>query len=145
MSRPTYQSTGDLEREDDVRAMVMMWGKCDAVRTPTHAAIDIIMHREQTIVAVAEIKCRGNTMLQYPDYSIGHQKMLNLQMTGELLCVPALLVVRWSCGALGYIDASTKPIALQEGGREDRNDPKDQEIMAHYDLQDFRDVRIQTA
>jgi hypothetical protein len=46
---------------------------------------------------------------------------------------------------LGYIDASTKPIALQEGGREDRNDPKDQEIMAHYDLQDFRDVRIQTA
>jgi hypothetical protein len=139
MSRPVYETSSDLEREDDVRAKIMLWAKCSALKCRALSVVDSILHREGHAVALAEIKCRSNTMDMYATYMLSQSKFEALKRLSSDLKLPVYLFVRWSCGRIGRLDLTgVDPIKIEEGGRTDRNDPKDVEPVAHWDLKEFK-------
>jgi len=104
-----------IERQLDIaRRCGTIWC-AGAVATPSHreAGIDVLFHRADALVAVAEVKWRPNLTLEqlhgFGSYLVTFEKINGLRIAGRDLCVSSLLIV-------GLVDAIVYwPIADGDG------------------------------
>lgn len=110
------------------------------VQTKKLSDFDVCFVRDGRIVSVAEIKCRTNPMSAYPTYMISAEKMRKLCAFAQMHGVVGMIIVGWSCGTVGHVTMPCKH-TLQIGGRIDRNDPMDTEIVCHIPISNFTITR----
>jgi hypothetical protein len=133
--RPIYEKDQDRTNELAVAQLYATNGVV-AVQTKKLADFDVAFLRDDRVVCVAEIKCRNNPMSAYSTYLISADKIGRLNAFARNHKVVALVIVSWSCGAVGHVTMPTQ-YHLAVGGRIDRNDPMDVEIVAHIPISSF--------
>jgi hypothetical protein len=107
MSPVRYETKQDRSNEDAVaEAAAAAWGwtQVKIGKDEEQARLDRYFFRpDGTLAAVAEIKCRRHDKGRYPDVPLELAKrkaLLRYQWS-----VPGLFIVRWRCGAIGWLDA----------------------------------------
>lgn len=90
-----YESEEDrLNQERTIQVLAQAW-RCLVIHTPTLAAADFLMLRDNHVCAVAEFKRRRNPMNQYPTLTVDESKIDKLVLLGKMLQVPSLIIIQW--------------------------------------------------
>jgi hypothetical protein len=132
MSRPLYETELDQSKESAVMIEVCKTWHCDARKLKKNFEMDFeLLSKKGELRAICEVKCRNNTLEQYPTYMIAKNKIINGRKIAADRGVPAILFVHFEDDIM-FIDMSEEPDHYNLGGRVDRNDPMDIEMMAHY-------------
>lgn len=136
LHRPIYERQGDREAERTVADAIRRSWRCSLEPTPTLAPVDFLARRDGKLVGLIEVKVRKNKIGAYQTYMIAASKLTTMLQLENMMGVPAILAVGWS-DAIGW--ASPRSVAdLTVGGRSDRNDRRDQELVAHIPTEKFR-------
>lgn len=139
MVRPFYETHGDLQNEKQVVDYLATQWDMIAFKLPIRYNLDFAFFRGNTLVALAEIKCRTFESTKYPTCMICATKRMHAIQLSQTLGVPALLIYRFT-DSIKYIDFGQIQDEVKLGGRKDRNDPQDMGIMIHYNLDRMKDV-----
>ena len=137
--RPMYESQSDLKREEDVVKELSAHWMCDYQKLPMSYQLDYALLREGKICALCEIKVRNVVSDYYGTLIISASKRLAGLQYSKMLGVPALLVVKYEDG-LRFINFSEEPDSIGVGGRTDRGDMQDTEIVFHYETGRLKDI-----
>jgi len=135
--RQKYETETDRKNERDAADMIEKAWNCRAIKMGGEfAPVDFILVGKKTgkIYAMMEVKCRlGNTHTRFDTIFISQSKVDNLVRISGNHEVPGFLVWRMSDG-LFYIKAGegVDPDFSEMGGRTDRGDRQDIEMMNHY-------------
>ena len=130
--RPIYETEKDRQAEREIarrfgqtfRYQVSKRGKYD------HFDFDALVGSE--VVGHFECKRRYNPMNRYNDFAISMIKVEAARAKTK----PCAIVVQWD-DCIGWV--RPEQIAYTKmGGRSDRGDPADQELMAHFRFDDFK-------
>jgi hypothetical protein len=133
--RPVYENNGDRSREQGVADLLAeKWG-CSIFKMPHLCSVDRMAVDEAEVKAWLEIKCRTNSFDKYPTYMISARKIHDGLHLSRITRVPFILVVSWS-DCVKYIKVE-KTYPLRVGGRYDRNDALDEEIVCDIPLDGF--------
>jgi hypothetical protein len=139
--RPVYESSFDIERETSAMAQVasVFGGKPN--KTPKFSQIDYTLSRANgEITSFFEVKCRNNPKDKYPTLLLSLHKFMNLVEQTDTTGLPAYVVAAWTDGLyifqVSRID--TELFDIKKGGRYDRNDPKDVELVIHIPIDLFK-------
>lgn len=97
---------------------------------------DANVYRGGQLIAVVEAKQRTCRFAQYPTYIISEAKINYLRNVG----VPAFLVIGWTDRA-GFTKVR-EGYSRAMGGRSDRGDPNDIEMMCHLPMSQFSLVEV---
>lgn len=137
MSRPLYESTADIQNEQQVaQALADRWG-CDLAKMPKAYPCDWAFVREGAVVGLAEIKCRKVPSGRYKTLILSLHKWTQLQQFSQH--TPAVLVARFDdCIKWAPIDGKPRLVAI--GGRQDRGDWQDTEPVIHIPIAEMRTV-----
>ena len=127
--RPTYERPADRSAEREViDELLTLLGGLKAHKLPRADQIDFaITDADKNVVAVAEVKCRTQ---RYPTLMLSASKWLRLQEYRSL-GIDALLVVRWPEGTFIAPALPECVASVEIGGRIDRGDPEDMEMVVH--------------
>jgi hypothetical protein len=139
MSRPIYESDKDRKNESELAERVSeLWG-VEAKANPRQYPIDYTFLNEQgKVEGFAEIKVRTHKCGTFSTYILSAMKLANAKMLMTATGKDVILIVKWSCGSIGFLDLSTPPDSIEWGGRNDRNDSQDQEPVVHWNLNHFQ-------
>lgn len=132
MSRPLYQTPAHVANEARLAGVFGLWLGSGGVK------LHPLDHADRSYLfgkLYAEMKCRTCSRHEYGTYSVSATKKVNAARLGR----PTILVVEWTDG-VGVLSIH-KPDYYEMGGRRDRGDPRDIELMAHYDVERFRMIR----
>ena len=132
MTRPIYETAHDRQRQHAAARVFGQKLKAQMVATPPQTRHDYDAFREGRLVGQVEVKCRTNPMSKYPTYAISADKVDALLALGR----PVAIVVQWS-DVLGWCRLKDETHRTM-GGRWDRGDPADREMVAHYPISVFR-------
>jgi hypothetical protein len=133
MSRPIYEKAQDRANELDVATRIAAAHSLNFCKLPRAYAADYAFLREGRCVIVAEVKCRTNAADAYPTYMLSVLKRYSVRQLAYELHARPLLVVRFT-DALLHINLNEEPDSIAEGGRTDRNDSQDVELVCHYGM-----------
>ena len=144
MTRPRYETEEDRERENGVAHRFEQYYSSTKTKVRFeklefgHRADYIIIDDDLPVMYV-EIKNRTCTSQQYDTYTISKNKLLSLSKLAESENVNAVLVVQWTDQA-GYIDVDRylRSASDSVGGRYDRNDSHDEELMSNAPISLFQ-------
>lgn len=140
MTRPLYESAGDLKNERQVATLLCsLWGM-DAHKLPRTYSLDYAMtSRSNTkkVVAFVEIKCRQVPSWQYDTLLISMAKVLRGKAIARETNIPTMLIVRWN-DMVGGIDFKDIDSEISLGGRTDRGDQQDVEPVYLIPIERFR-------
>jgi hypothetical protein len=139
--RPAYETVADAWNERKVAEHVARKWSCDFEKMPVAYPVDYGFVRDDKLLFIAEIKCRTIPRKKYPTYMISAKKVADARSIASTLSVPALLVVRWSCGSIRWINMNTDPVSVRWGGRADRDDSNDKEPCIFWHVNSFIKVR----
>lgn len=134
--RPIYETAGDRSAQERVAQALRAALQCDLDPTPPLSPVDYIARRSGALCGLVEVKVRRTPMRAYPTYMIALSKLAAMQSLAMVAGVPAILAVGWS-DAIGWV----KPEGITDvtgGGRQDRGDRRDQELVAHIPIEKFR-------
>lgn len=141
--RPRYETKADLRRERGVLAEVeRVWASWNCLGTKRKPSVNGLGHIDFRLsfdgmwFLCAEIKTRRNDLRRYTTYSISALK----PSAAKRLPVPALMIVQFTDG-IKWAPFSA-PHELHMGGRRDRGDPRDIELMAHYHVDLFHPLSV---
>lgn len=132
--RPIYESAADKEREAAVAAKVQQLWPVTLIKQPDLSPLDFKLYHHGDFWGWAEIKCRFSYMEKYPTWFISSTKVTAGNATG----MPYLFIVQWADKLAWLRGDKVSPCKIEVGGREDRNDPRDQEWMAHFPISKFK-------
>tara|TARA_Y100000310_G_C20420593_1_gene686500 strand:+ start:125 stop:565 length:441 start_codon:yes stop_codon:yes gene_type:complete len=116
-----YETKEDQDNERFAMDLFMAKASIPGVAIPCPEFYEVdymIAASENTgspVTALAEVKCRNNTSLEYPSYMISLHKALALYRWGKACGVPAYLVVRWT-DSIGYLDVAAYRLPLRPIG-----------------------------
>ena len=115
-----YETSSDIDNE--VRAIPKIEAKfnCRAQRLKKLSNCDYAFTRDNVLVAMGEFKKRSVSKSAYKSYMLSASKYANILVIAKALDVPALLIVEWT-----------------DGGRKDRGDVSDTEIVVYFPIEDF--------
>lgn len=149
--RPRYESDQDLSNEERVIREISEYAECDYEKGGKWDHFDFRVRsiRNPLNVTLSEVKVRTNDRGAYPTYMISAQKIIGLVEQARREGAWAVLVVKWSdTGPMGINlydpgKGNTELLnsqfcGLEFGGRLDRNDPKDVELVFHFKVDRFR-------
>ncbi|QBJ04655.1 anaerobic NTP reductase large subunit [Pseudomonas phage JHP] len=137
MARQTYESASDRAVEEAVRSELENRWKCSLHKLPRAHYMDWAACRNGKVVSFVELKARNNEMQKYPDFFVSQMKWLHGIEMQRVFDIPAFLVVKWT-DYTGYVKMTANGINyMSMGGRIDRGDWQDQEVMVHIPLKDF--------
>jgi len=132
--RPVYENVDDRSREQDIADLLAdRWG-CLILKMPRLCVVDRMAFIGGEAKAWLEIKCRTNAFDKYPTYMISARKIYDGVHLSRITKVPFILVVSWS-DCVKYIRVD-KVYPLRVGGRYDRNDALDEEVVCDIPLDD---------
>ena len=136
--RPTYESADDRMNEERVAtALSPMWNMSFS-KMHRRSSFDYALLRDGDIYALAEIKCRTTPHNAYPTYMISTHKLKNCASSSEFINVPFLLIVAFSDQIMWWAGDGFCTHGI--GGRRDRNDDRDVEIVTHIPIEHFEPV-----
>jgi len=133
--RPTYEKESDRGNEAAVAKTYLKPGYV-LEKMPVFFDFDVGYSLNRKLKAVAEIKCRTHPYGTYPTYMISAEKYNKLCTFASHTKVVTLLIVQWSCGTIAHVSLPTD-VSLFIGGRKDRDDPRDKEIVVHIPIGQF--------
>ena len=129
--RPIYETKHDIDNETVlVNSLEELW-ECKAHKLPRSYHLDFALFKKNKLVALVETKRRRVVREQYPTIMVSASKRLAAHQYSDLLGVPAFFVIEYN-DAVCFIDFDEEPDFHAMGGRVDRNDPADTEIVCHY-------------
>ena len=136
--RPVYETEADRIRQQKVFDYCEKRWKGFTVRPcESFAFIDgEIIDAEGNLRAFIEIKNRKVNHDRYKLYFISEFKYRAMLKISADHGKPALLIVRFDDGV--YYTTIREGYEIQEGGRSDRNDPKDVESCAWIPMREFK-------
>jgi hypothetical protein len=138
--RPIYETQDNLDAEKKLVGILEGEWHCKMRKLSRKAQIDYAIFRKGELVGFAEIKCRTNRKDAYKTYMLSLDKISAALRLNAITALPVLLVVSWSdtTGCMRIV----KPDEVNIGGRVDRNDPQDIELVGYYDItKHFRDIQ----
>jgi hypothetical protein len=135
MKRPLYETPDNLRAEANLAAFIAERWQCQPQKLWQLSQIDYALLREKKLTALAEMKCRMNPKNAYDTYMLSLDKIMAGLRLQEVTDLPVFLVVRWT-DATGYLRIC-KPKFVGIGGRKDRNDRLDTELVGHFDTRSF--------
>ena len=129
--RPIYETQSDIDNETSlVSSLEELWS-CEAHKLPRSYQLDYALFKKNRLVALLETKRRRVDRNKYPSIMVSASKRLAAHQYSDLLGVPALFVIEYDDGVC-FIDFDEEPDHYAMGGRVDRNDPADMELVCHY-------------
>ena len=141
MSIKFYETPEDRNRERGVAdRLALAWG-VEMVQMPEHTWYDFSAIKDGVIMGYVEIKTRRNAHDDFETYMISSLKVQKGLMAVQTLGVKFILAVQWE-DKLRWLDVANSEFYLQVGGTTKRNDPRDVEVMAHFKINQFRDVKV---
>lgn len=139
MVRPLYETKNDLQNEKQVVDYLATQWDATLMKLPIRYHLDYGIFRGETLVALAEIKCRTFEHNKYQTAMVCATKRMHALQLSQALGVPSLLVVRYT-DKICYIDFAMMQDAAKFGGRKDRGDEQDLGIMIHYKTDRMKDI-----
>lgn len=133
MSRPTYETKADRANELGVATKIAAAHSLEFCKLPRSYIADYAFLKDGKCVIVAEVKCRTNPADQYPTYMLSTLKRYSVRQLATELHARPLLVVQFTDQLL-HINLNEEPDFIAEGGRTDRKDPQDVELVCHYEI-----------
>jgi len=95
--------------------------------------IDYIVHRKGKAECFAEVKTYTTTHGAYPSAMLSMIKLGKLNSCSKYL--PTVLIMKWSCGTIGWIRIEKIHGVIKWGGRPPRNgSTNDKEFIIYYPL-----------
>lgn len=138
--RPIYETASDLSAEDGVSAALSKaWG-IEMEKLPDLHTFDRAVKQGGVLKAFVEIKNRNKS---YPTYLISLKKWRDMLRISDAAGVPAILAVCWPVNGerkIKVIRVNGAEFSVVQGGRKDRNDPRDMEDMVEIPISQFEDV-----
>jgi len=131
--RPLYETQDHMTAESRLANLLKSQWKCELRKLSRKAQIDYAVYRKGERVAFAELKCRTNKKGAYSTYMLSLDKVMAAGRLGAVTNVPVFLIVSWT-DAVGCMKITT-PDRVDIGGRSDRNDPEDTELVGYYDIE----------
>jgi hypothetical protein len=129
--RPQYESQQDRLNEAAIKIRLQTAWKCELVKQPKKYRLDYALYDNDRLEGFCEVKRRHNPHDRYPTIFIALDKHLEAKHLETHLGLPTFFAVHFDDG-VWYLDLTLAPDYISHGGRSDRNDPDDQEPMAHY-------------
>lgn len=137
--RPIYETGSDVAREAAIAALVAERYGATAKKLPARYCLDHAFMRGDKLVGLAEIKCRKNPSTRYPTLMVSLLKWMTARDVAKAARVPGFLVVSWT-DRVGMISVDADDIVPGVGGRTDRGDADDVELVVHIPVSKFRIV-----
>lgn len=135
--RPRYERPEDLENEKTVRKILMQKWAVEMHKMPMAYHLDWMVTKDSKAVAFAELKCRDNSILQYPTLMLSMHKWMHGRQMAEEIDGSFLVIVKWIDG-LYYHRQGTAAVTYGVGGRKDRGDSQDMEPVVHIPTDSFK-------
>jgi len=148
MTRPLYETKENLQGEAAVAQKLAHWINCkedpstslddlsEVVKTPPRAPYDYCVVKKGLIQFIIEIKLRKIPHNKFPTFMISLEKVATCSLHAAVIGCPFYIVVQWT-DKLGFWKFNEKQYTAGIGGREDRNDPLDQEPVIYISINDF--------
>jgi len=116
------------------------WG-LDVWSFPPYATTgDLLLGKDGMLRAICEVKRRYNPLDKYETYIVSRSKLERISAMASALNTKGLLVVQFD-DVLAWHDA-TDALAYSSiwGGRYDREDPNDLELMVHIPIDKLKSI-----
>ena len=136
-SRPTYETTTDRERERAVMDLVAERTRLAAKKLKTYSEVDYCLMRGERVVGVAEVKVRGR---DYPEMFIGVSKVQALRSYAAVGLAARVVFATPSGVYLQEVGPLEITGWIGYGGRQDRGDSQDQEMVVFYEQGGMRRI-----
>ena len=133
--RPIYEQESDRTNEYKVASLYGKKGYTFEM-TPKFFGFDVAYLENGIIKAIAEIKCRSHEYGKFPTFFISSEKLNKLHSIHTSTGLPTLIIVKWGCGTVGHVMLPLE-VTLTIGGRTDRNDAKDIEMLVNIPISKF--------
>jgi hypothetical protein len=137
----TWESDADRERERATAARLEAAWRVRAHPMPYGYPCDYVLHNPgRRTYAALEIKTRTCPSDKHPTLLIDYAKIARLWDFHRSTGYPAYLVASYADGVAGWVDLGALPglMGLGLGGRTDRADPADIDLVAHLPREWFR-------
>lgn len=138
--RPTYETERDRQLERITIEVAAKRWQVTAVKLPQFDEVDYALVRGGRVVGVAEVKTRSNQHDTYQTYMISLRKVMRgaaLELSAGLRFV---LVVGFTDGVWYCRPSKEQDCNVSIGGRKDRGDEQDVEMVLHIPISAFRRV-----
>ncbi len=152
-SRPYYCTKADNEREQQVLNVLVARLNADSVKFNQGRKVTARLAGDARnnpydgeifvngkLFALVEIKCRGGNSDRYADWHMAQHKINRNREAAALKNVPLWLVYKWDDGHFMADAAKLDLSRTHIGGRTDRNDPYDQEVMVLMSAKSFKKI-----
>ena len=138
---PLYETAEDRLQEDDVSDKLQSAWHLDVWSLPLYATTgDLLLGKDGMLRAICEVKRRYNALDKYETYIISRSKLERISAMAAALNTKGLLVVQFDDVLVWHDAASALAYEARWGGRYDREDPNDLEIMAHIPIDSLKPV-----
>jgi len=139
---PFYETPEDRAQERSVgRHLSKAWGVDIWSFTPHTTTGDLLLGRENELKAICEVKTRNNPIAQYETYIISRNKLERISQAAETFNTKGLLVVRFDDCLCWHDAQAALDYPTEVGGRYDRGDHNDIELMVHIPIEKLRKVK----
>ena len=137
--RPIYEKDIDRQHQRLVIKKVCDDYGYTCYETKELCTVDYILYKDGVPKALAEIKWRNNTSYKYPTFYISKAKRDEALAKAEEQKLHLWCFVHFTDGIF-WFDFGKEPDFYQYGGRTDRSDIKDMEILCHYKIARLRKI-----
>lgn len=134
-SRPIYETDRNRIEEDEIAWCVCEAWNLNQVPAPKLHCYDRLFLKDNRVVCVGEIKRREVRMDKYPNIILSKHKVDNILKECRK---PAYFFVSFD-DCLAYSQLR-KGWRVNKGGRKDRNDSKDIELVYRIPIRDFNEI-----
>lgn len=141
VTRPKYETQGDLNNEQRVAEMLVLEGY-ELYKLPMRYELDFAIHDMRdggSVCGFAEVKARRVKHDAYPSVMISLSKVLKARQLTDTTGLPSYLIILY-LDCLARLDFASD-FEVRKGGRSDRGDPQDADVCAYYQLSDLRVIR----
>ena len=107
------------------------------VETPVKSAWDYFAVKNRDVLALVEIKCRRNAHDKYPTYMISTEKIHRCLSRSWFTGIPFWLIVAFTDQTMLWIANDGSDVGHTLGGRWDRGDQQDIELVTHIPMEQF--------
>jgi hypothetical protein len=146
LPRQTYKTDEHARIEQEIAERFARWAKGEQMRIGLDARdkqkprVDRIFIRDNYVRGCFECKSSSVNFGHGNTWVTGIRKVRSLRQVHDLLAVPVLIVVKFGCGTIAFVDSADDFSILRGWGRADRNDPGDAEDGARFLWSQFRKV-----
>lgn len=135
-----YETQGDLDNEARVMQALAQKYNLQLVKCPERYRMDAVFIKGKKIHAFVEFKRRSCRSDRWPTMFVSLSKAMWAEELRRITGIPVQLVVEWE-DRIGAIDMRCH-CDVTVGGRSDRNDPNDYDLVAHYKIDGFKTLDL---